>query len=102
MRRLPIRIERFWLPYCALFRDQRFDPPPRQGAPLGNPQIDVARHKAVAEMTAQADQRAANVIPLIREIQKAGATSLRQIADGQSLDGQSDLVGSRWFLENAI
>jgi hypothetical protein len=48
---------------------------------LGNPKIDEARQKAVAETVDRANQRAANVIPIIRQIQWSGATSLRQIAE---------------------
>jgi hypothetical protein len=47
----------------------------------GNPKIDEARQKAVAEIVDRADQRAANVIPIMRQIQPSGATSLRQIAE---------------------
>jgi DNA invertase Pin-like site-specific DNA recombinase len=67
-----------------------------RGTVLGNPRIEQARHKAVAEITAQADQRAANVIPLIREIKKAGATSLRQIADALNARGISSPRGGEW------
>jgi hypothetical protein len=35
----------------------------------------------VASIKAEADRRAANVLPIIREAQKAGATTLRQIAE---------------------
>src|SRR5437899_160877 len=51
-----------------------------RGVALGNPHIEQAREKAVAEIVDRADQRAANVIPVMRAIQRAGATSLRQIA----------------------
>ena len=67
-----------------------------RGTVLGNPHIEQARQKAVAEITAQADQRAANVLPLIREIRKAGATSLRQIADALNARGISSPRGGDW------
>jgi Recombinase len=67
-----------------------------RGTVLGNPQIEQARQKAVAEITAQADQRAANVVPLIREIRKAGATSLRQIADALHARGIGSPRGGDW------
>jgi hypothetical protein len=48
-----------------------------RGVTLGNPKIDEAREKAVAEIVDRADQRAANVIPIVRQIQRSVATSLR-------------------------
>ena len=70
----------------------------RQWGSIDRPstQIDRLRQKAVAEITAQADQRAANVLPLIREIRKAGATSLRQIADALNARGISSPRGGDW------
>jgi hypothetical protein len=46
-----------------------------------------AREKALAEIVDRADQRAANVIPIIRQIQRSGATSLRQIAEALDARG---------------
>jgi hypothetical protein len=51
------------------------------GVRLGNPKIDEARQKARAEIVDGAEQRAANVIPIMQQIQRTGATSLRQIAE---------------------
>jgi hypothetical protein len=48
-----------------------------RGVTLGNPKIDEAREKAVAEIVDRADQRAANVIPIVQQIQRSVATSLR-------------------------
>jgi hypothetical protein len=48
---------------------------------LGNPKLSRAGKKGVASIKALADQHAANVLPVIREMQRAGATSLHQIAD---------------------
>ena len=42
-----------------------------RGVKLGGP-----RQAAVAAISADADRHAANVLPIIREIQRAGATSL--------------------------
>jgi hypothetical protein len=58
-----------------------------RGVVLGNPKIDEAREKAVAEIVDRADQRAANVIPIMRQIQRSGATSLRQIAEALNACG---------------
>ena len=52
-----------------------------RGVALGNPRLSKARKSAVASIKALADQHAANVLPVIREIRRAGATSLHQIAD---------------------
>ena len=45
-----------------------------RGVTLGNPKLHVARKSAVEAVTAEADRFAANVLPIIREAQKAGAT----------------------------
>jgi DNA invertase Pin-like site-specific DNA recombinase len=51
-----------------------------QGVKLGSPKIaETAKLGAVANRAA-AEQFAANVLPIVREIQKTGAASLRDIA----------------------
>jgi DNA invertase Pin-like site-specific DNA recombinase len=50
------------------------------GAKLGNPRAADAAVKAHAANRAAADQFAANILPLVREIQATGRTSLREIA----------------------
>jgi hypothetical protein len=67
-----------------------------RGVALGNPKIDEARQKAVAEIVDRADQRAANVIPIIRQIQRSGATSLRQIAEALNARGINAPRGGQW------
>jgi DNA invertase Pin-like site-specific DNA recombinase len=52
-----------------------------RGVALGNPKLSKARKSAVASIKALADQHAANVLPVIRDIWRAGATSLHEIAD---------------------
>jgi hypothetical protein len=47
---------------------------------LGNPRLHVARKSAVHAVKSEADRYAANVLPIIREAQKAGARTLREIA----------------------
>src|SRR5438477_985243 len=51
-----------------------------RGVSLGNPKLHMARSSAVSAVKAEADRYAANVLPIIREAQKAGATTLRDIA----------------------
>jgi hypothetical protein len=47
---------------------------------LGGPKLAQARKEAVKVIEAKADRHAANVLPIIREVQRAGAKSLRAIA----------------------
>lgn len=51
-----------------------------QGVKLGNPGAAEAAVKAHAANRAVADQLAANVLPIVREIQQSGLTTLRDIA----------------------
>ena len=48
-----------------------------RGVTLGNPKLHVARKSAVEAVKAEADRYAANVLPIIREAQKAGASTLQ-------------------------
>jgi len=50
-----------------------------RGVTLGNPMLAVARKSALEAVTIEADRFAANVLPIIREAQKAGAATLREI-----------------------
>ena len=50
------------------------------GAKLGNPRAAEAAVKAHAANRAAANRFAANILPMVREIQAAGRTSLREIA----------------------
>jgi len=43
-----------------------------RGVTLGNPKLHAARRSAVEAVTAEADRFAANVLPIIREAQRAG------------------------------
>jgi hypothetical protein len=47
----------------------------------GGPKLAEARLAGHAPNKANADANAGNVLPIIREIQKSGAASLRAIAD---------------------
>ena len=48
-----------------------------RGVQLGGPRLAEARQSAVASIKTLADRHAANVLPVVREIQRAGATSLQ-------------------------
>ncbi len=67
-----------------------------RGVRLGGPKLAKARKSAVASIKALADQHAANVLPVIREIRRAGATSLRQIADALNARGITTPRGGQW------
>lgn len=69
----------------------------RRGVKLGNPKIKQARKAAVAEIKDQADRNAANVMPIIREIQKAGASTLREIAAALNARGITTPRGGLWY-----
>ncbi len=56
---------------------------------LGGPKLAKARKSAVVSIKTLADQHAANVLPVIREIRRAGAVSLHQIADALNARGIS-------------
>jgi DNA invertase Pin-like site-specific DNA recombinase len=67
-----------------------------RGVKLGDPKLAEARKAAVKTITADADRHAANVLPIIREIQRAGATSLRAIAEALNARGIATARGRRW------
>ena len=67
-----------------------------RGVTLGNPKLHVARRSAVEAVTAGADKFAANVLPIIREAQKAGATTLREIAEALNARGVATARGGQW------
>ena len=67
------------------------------GVKLGGPKLAKARKGAVASIKALADQHASNVLPVIREIRRAGVTSLHQIADALNARGITTPRGGRWY-----
>jgi len=67
-----------------------------RGVRLGGPKLAKARKSAVVSIKALADQHAANVLPVIREIRRAGATSLHQIADALNARGVTTPRGGKW------
>jgi hypothetical protein len=70
----------------------------RRAAALGGPKLAEARKAATASIRVLADRHAANVLPIIREIQRAGATSPHH-ADMRAKKMCSGLTPSRhgWF-----
>jgi DNA invertase Pin-like site-specific DNA recombinase len=71
-----------------------------RGVSLGNPRLHVARKSAVDAVKAEADRYAANVLPIIREAQKAGAKTLRQIADALNARGIPTARGGQWHAQS--
>ena len=67
-----------------------------RGVRLGGPKLAQARKAAVKAIEANADRHAANVLPIIRELKRAGATSLRAIADALNARGVPTARGGRW------
>jgi DNA invertase Pin-like site-specific DNA recombinase len=67
-----------------------------KGAKLGNPNIEVAQGRAVAAIKAEANRAAGNVLPIIVEIRKSGAMTLRAIADALNARGVPTPRGGRW------
>jgi DNA invertase Pin-like site-specific DNA recombinase len=67
-----------------------------RGQKLGNPNLVAACEAAGAALKANADNHAANVLPIIAQIQKSGATTLRAIAEALNARGVSTPRGRRW------
>ena len=67
-----------------------------KGVKLGNPHIEAARGEAVAAIKAEADRAAGSVLPIIAEIKKSGASTLRAIAEALNARGVPTPRGGRW------
>jgi DNA invertase Pin-like site-specific DNA recombinase len=67
-----------------------------QGVRLGNPRAAEAAAKAHAANRAAADRFAANVLPIVREIEASGLTTLRQIAAALNARGINTARGGQW------
>jgi DNA invertase Pin-like site-specific DNA recombinase len=68
----------------------------RRGVRLGNPKLHEAQATGTARVKLEADRFAANVLPIIRQAQKAGASSLRAIADVLNARGVRTARGGKW------
>jgi DNA invertase Pin-like site-specific DNA recombinase len=68
-----------------------------RGVKLGGPKLIVARRNALAAIKANADRQAGNVLPIIREIQKTGASTLRELANALNARGISTARGGKWY-----
>lgn len=71
-----------------------------RGVTLGNPSLHTARKSAVKAVKVEADRYAANVLPIIREAQKAGARTLREIAVALNARGIATARGGQWYAQS--
>jgi DNA invertase Pin-like site-specific DNA recombinase len=69
----------------------------KRGVKLGGPKLDEARQNAITIIKVNADKQAANVVPIIREIQKTGARTLREVADALNARGIPTPRGGKWY-----
>lgn len=67
-----------------------------RGVTLGSPRLHLAREKAAAAVQAEADRHAANILPIIKEAQRAGATTLRAMAEALNARGVATARGGAW------
>jgi hypothetical protein len=67
-----------------------------RGVTLGSPKLSEAPESAMASIKVGADQHAANVLPIITEAQKSGATTLRAVAAALNARGISTARGGAW------
>lgn len=67
-----------------------------KGVKLGNPRIEAARGRAVASLQAEAERAASNVLPIIAEIKRSGACTLRALAEALNARGVPTPRGGRW------
>jgi DNA invertase Pin-like site-specific DNA recombinase len=66
------------------------------GARLGNPRALETIDRAHAANRAAADRHAANVLPIVREIQASGLTTTRAIAEALNARGVRTARGGAW------
>ncbi|RWC93420.1 MAG: resolvase, partial [Mesorhizobium sp.] len=67
-----------------------------RGVKLGGPKLTEAQAVSRTVRAAQADAFAANVFPIIRDIQASGVKSLRQIAVALNARGVASARGGTW------
>ena len=67
-----------------------------RGVVLGSPKLELARPRAWQANREAADRYAANVLPIIREIQSSGVKSLRAVARALTARGIETRRGGAW------
>jgi DNA invertase Pin-like site-specific DNA recombinase len=68
-----------------------------RGVKLGGPKLATARKHTVQAIKTAADRHAANVLPVIDEVRRSGATTLRDIADALNARGIPTPRGGQWY-----
>jgi len=68
-----------------------------RGVTLGGPKIKEAQKIAVERVMEIADRHARNVLPIIRDIQRAGIKSLRDVAAALNARGIATARGGKWY-----
>jgi DNA invertase Pin-like site-specific DNA recombinase len=69
----------------------------KRGIELGNPNIAQAQKRGVRSIKSIADKHASDVLPIIREIQRAGVRTLRDIAAALNARGIPTARGGKWY-----
>jgi DNA invertase Pin-like site-specific DNA recombinase len=67
---------------------------------LGNPDLAAIRGSGGEAGKAEAERFAANVLPIIAQVRKAGASTLQQIADALNDRGVATARGGSWYPSN--
>ena len=83
-------------PSCPLARPRAPAAAKARGVKLGNPKLAEARVAGQAVRTANADQRAAAVLPVIEAVKASGAVALRDIATALNAHGITTARGGKW------
>jgi DNA invertase Pin-like site-specific DNA recombinase len=73
-----------------------------RGKRLGNPNLGSARQRALEANSVAADRFAANVRPIIEQIQKSGLSSLRGVARALTARGIKTARGGEWTARMVI
>ena len=68
----------------------------RRGVKLGGPRLAAARKASIKVRSEVADAFAANVRPIIKEIQASGVSSLRGVARALTARGVPTARGGSW------
>ena len=69
----------------------------KTGSRLGHCNGEISSQFGRACPKAEADHAAGNVLPIIAEIRKSGATNLRAIAEAINARGVATPRGGRWY-----
>jgi DNA invertase Pin-like site-specific DNA recombinase len=71
-----------------------------RGVKLGNPNLAAIRGSGGEAGKAEAERFAGTVLPIIKQVKKAGATTLQQIANALNDRGVATARGGSWYPSN--